>query len=75
MDEPVDAVRHDDLLQVLEVQDVGEDERACEMEDSDVEKNKVEKMCIVEFKRIVVVHLATTLGSYLVISSGTDRRY
>ena len=29
VDEPVDAVRHDDLLQVLEVQDVGEDERAC----------------------------------------------
>ena len=49
VDEPVDAVRHDDLLQVLEVQDVGEDERACEVEDSDVEKHKVEKMCIVEF--------------------------
>ena len=28
VDEPVDPVRDDDLLQVLEVQDVGEDERA-----------------------------------------------
>ena len=31
VDEPVDAVRDDDLLQVLEVQDVREDEGACQM--------------------------------------------
>ncbi len=29
VDEPVDAVRHHDLLEVLEVQDVSENERAC----------------------------------------------
>ena len=28
MNEPVDPVRHDDFLKILEIQDVGKDERA-----------------------------------------------